>query len=211
MELSSLSGRRRPRDRYSPCGRWDRRRTWDRRRPWGVAAHEAATHRRSPWNLRSLVGPPQPMRSPQQTESPQSWCRCGTRRTPCRFFLSVRKVHEGPKARKQKITKVTCKMKQRPRDEWRSSARLAEAEQDLHKCSEDGHDLEWNREVGKEPFVLDTGLIFCTRCERRWYWKDRVQNLRRTTCEGAADGGAQGARKEPQGHRDLAAPQPRLA
>ena len=66
--------------------------------------------------------------------------------------------------------------------------------QDLEKYNKGGHKLEWNGKLGKEEFSADEGIIRCFRCEKRWSWKHRVNNLCRTKC----DGNPEAARKEKQ-------------
>ena len=65
----------------------------------------------------------------------------------------------------------------------RSSARLDALERELNlKYNRGRHMLLWNRKVGKVIGSSDEGFIRCLKCKRQWRWKDRVNNLLRTTC-----------------------------
>ena len=65
----------------------------------------------------------------------------------------------------------------------RSSVRLDALERELNlKYNRGRHMLLWNRKVGKVIGSSDEGFIRCLKCKRQWRWKDRVNNLLRTTC-----------------------------
>ena len=107
-------------------------------------------------------------------------CKCG-KQTACM------------KQRKQKITGKKCEMADRPESQWQESpgawrgqAHLDKAREELAKHNKGGHDLEWNGKLGKVPGEADEGTIVCKKCERAWSWRDRVNNLPRTTCAGDA-------------------------
>ena len=65
----------------------------------------------------------------------------------------------------------------------RSEKRLDDLYQDL--CSRynasAGHNLEWNRKIGKIINSNDEGLLKCLNCHRTWRWKDR-RCLPQTKC-----------------------------
>ena len=51
-------------------------------------------------------------------------------------------------------------------------------------------------------------MIWCTVCERRWYWKDRVNNLVRTKGDGDAQAANRERQKSTQGIQEWAAAHP---
>jgi hypothetical protein len=111
------------------------------------------------------------------------WCRkCG------RFVARV--IHV-----RLKITSKPCPFKDLPESKWlakegaaTSEARLDLAEKELQdKYNKGGHELRWNRKLGKIVGSEEEGKIECLRCGRKWSWKYRVNNLPRSTCTQTAE------------------------
>jgi hypothetical protein len=104
------------------------------------------------------------------------WCRkCG------KYVQRLQHV-------KLKITSKTCPAADLPEEQWLPSEGSMRAESRLDalaaeldsKYNRGGHDLVWNRKLGKGIGAEDEGFIDCRRCGRRWRWKDRNNNLRRS-------------------------------
>ncbi|CAK0812995.1 unnamed protein product [Prorocentrum cordatum] len=122
------------------------------------------------------------------------------------FCVKCGKQTAEMKARGQKITSKACPQKDLPQSQWlsqpgvrRSSVRLQIVETELQKCSAGKHQLKWNGKLGEVPFAEDESLIWCTVCERRWYWKDRASNLARAKCDGNPKAANRGRQKSTQG------------
>ena len=106
------------------------------------------------------------------------WCqRCG-------------KCTSNAKHLRLKITKTVCAFAHLSDDQLlaqeghRGNPNLiAEARANLErKYNVHRHQLVWNEKFGKIPGSPEEGLLHCTVCNRRWKWKDRINNLPRQQC-----------------------------
>ena len=106
-----------------------------------------------------------------------SWRKCGKQ---CARLQHI----------KLKITKKPSPHADKDKSQWLtspefnlSSHRLDMLQEELEvKYSKGGHELTWNRQIGKVYNAPNEGLIHCSKCQRLWRWKDRVNNLPRSKC-----------------------------
>ena len=104
----------------------------------------------------------------------------------CRCGLQTKIIQH----QRLKILSKACAFPDLPESDWltspgavNSNPRILAAEKQLQeKHNRGGHFFVWNRLVGKEKGTASFGMIWCTRCGRQWPWKDRGNNMSRTTC-----------------------------
>ena len=58
---------------------------------------------------------------------------------------------------------------------------------DLETFNKGGHDLDWNRRVGKVPGAPDEGIITCRSCKLTWSWRYRHTTLKNSICKGPSE------------------------
>lgn len=97
-----------------------------------------------------------------------------------------------PEARPPQSNGETSKQANLPPDKWltqegfhRSQARIAELEASLQQYNIGGHELVWNKKIGKIAGREDEGRITCARCRREWFWRHRNSNLKISKCRPA--------------------------
>ena len=90
-----------------------------------------------------------------------------------------------------KITSVPCTQSELPVARWlakegflQSESRLDQNRKDLETFNKGGHDLDWNRRVGKVPGAPDEGIITCRSCKLTWSWRYRHTTLKNSICKG---------------------------
>ena len=89
-----------------------------------------------------------------------------------------------------KILRKPCTYPDLPEAEWLSEPgainsvlRLRDAEDHMNNVHNTGnHQLTWNRQAGKVSSQANYGLIWCSRCDRTFAWKNRRKNLK-TVCQ----------------------------
>ena len=110
------------------------------------------------------------------------WCRkCG------KFVTRLKHV-------RLKITSVPCTQSELPVARWlakegflQSESRLDQNRKDLETFNKGGHDLDWNRRVGKVPGAPDEGIITCRSCKLTWSWRYRHTTLKNSICKGPSE------------------------
>ena len=93
-----------------------------------------------------------------------------------------------------KITSVPCAQSELPVARWlakegflQSESRLDQNRKDLETFNKGGHDLDWNRRVGKVPGAPDEGIITCRSCKLTWSWRYRHTTLKNSICKGPSE------------------------
>ena len=134
---------------------------------------------------RSNVHPPAPSDDTQQPAAKKGYvlknipdggvfcCKCG------------RQVKRTEHIR-LKILRKPCTYLNLPESEWlsapgavNSALRLNDAEKHMNEVHNKGHhQLTWNRQVGKIASQPNQGLLWCSKCDKTFSWKNRHQSLK---------------------------------